>query len=205
MKTSIEYWNNEAGNYDKKINRSGKAYLEIYKYLTQETDITMKILDIGTGTGEIPICLCENVRSIEAIDTSSAMIQIARNKVQAMGINNINFSVVDKTVTSFENGSFDLIIISNLLHIIDNPLSVVEEARRLLKPDGKIIIISYLHDENILSRLISYFLQKKGHPVKTKFSTKSFCKFIEESKLCMKYKVKIKNVMPLIFTVIQPL
>ncbi|MFC2085086.1 hypothetical protein ACFLS9_08520 [Bacteroidota bacterium] len=76
MTSEIIYWNNDAANYDKRAKKSHEAYQTIIKLIKNEISTEMDILDMGTG--EIPIGICGNVKSINAIDFSPEMIQIAK-------------------------------------------------------------------------------------------------------------------------------
>ncbi len=193
------YWNNDASNYDKRAQKSHEAYLKIISLIKKDITNEMNILDIGTGTGEIPLSISNDVKSIHAIDFSSEMIQIAENKAEKRRIENITFLVQDGNTLNYEDNSFDVITIINLLHIVSKPGKIISEAKRLIKNDGKIIIATYLHDENIRSKVISYFMKMKGHPVVTMYNSKTICEYIEGSLLKIIYSENIPNIMPILY------
>ena len=199
MTSEITYWNNDAVNYDKRAKKSHKAYQTIIKLIKNEISTGMDILDMGTGTGEVPISICDDVKSINAIDFSPEMIQTAQKKADRNGIKNINFLVQDSSHLNYKDNSFDVILIINLLHVVPNPENIINEAKRLIKKDGKIIIASFLNDENLKSRLISYIMKRKGHPIVTKFNTDTICEFITKCSLKIISKKKIRNIMPIIY------
>ncbi len=199
MTNDVTYWNNDAADYDNRAKKSHKAYQNIINLIKKEVTNEMNILDIGTGTGEIPINIFSNVKSIEAIDYSPEMIQIAKNKSEKRGIKNITFLVQDSNNLNYKDNSFDAIIIINLLHITPKPGNVINEAKRLIKKDGKIIIATFLHNENIKSRFISYIMKKKGHPIVTKFNSNTIYEFVERCSLKIISKENIKNIMPLLY------
>ncbi len=97
MTNEAVYWNNDAKNYDNRAKKSYKSYQNIINFIKKEITNEMKILDIGTGTGEIPINIYKNAKSIEAIDFSPEMITIAQNKSETRGIQNIKFLVQDSS------------------------------------------------------------------------------------------------------------
>jgi ubiquinone/menaquinone biosynthesis C-methylase UbiE len=199
MNSQLEYWNKDAANYDNRAKKSYKAYQRVIELIKNEVKKDMSFLDIGTGTGEIPLALSLHVKKIEGIDYSPEMITIAKKKIEQKMIKNINFSVQDSANLNFSNNSFDIVLISNLLHIIPAPEKVIEEAKRLIKKDGIIILANYLHDENILSHLISFIMKKKGHPIAIKYNSETFSKFIEACSLKIIYKEKIPNLMPFLY------
>jgi len=199
MTSEITYWNNDAANYDKRANKSHEAYQTIIELIKNEISADMDVLDMGTGTGEIPISICCNVKSINAIDFSTEMIQIAQKKADKNEIKNITFLVKDSNHLNYKDNSFDIILIINLLHVVPNPNNIINEAKRLVKKNGKIIIASFLNDESLRSRLISYIMKRKGHPVATKFNTDTICEFIAKCSLKIISKKNIKNIMPIIY------
>jgi len=199
MTSEITYWNNDAANYDKRAKKSHDAYKTIIKLIKNEISTEMDILDMGTGTGAVPIGICGNVTSINAIDFSPEMIQIAQKKADKNGIKNITFLVKDSNHLNYKDNSFDIILIINLLHVVPDPEDIINEAKRLIKKDGKIIIASFLNDENLKSKFISYILKRKGHPIVTKFKTDTICEFITKCSLKIISKKNIKNIMPIIY------
>lgn len=201
MSSNITYWNNDAAGYDKRAKKSAKAYQMIIKLLKNEVSPEMSVLDIGTGTGEIPINISGNVKYIDAVDFSSEMIQVAKNKMEEKGIKNISFLIQNSNQMSYKDNSFDIILMTNLLHVVPNPENVIDEAKRLIKKDGKIIISSYLHNQNMISRFISNSMKKKGHPVERMFNRHSLCEFVNKCSLEIISKVNIKNIMPMMFII----
>jgi ubiquinone/menaquinone biosynthesis C-methylase UbiE len=199
MTSEITYWNNDAANYDKRAKKSHKAYQAIIELIQNEISTDMDVLDMGTGTGEIPVNIYGNARSIDAVDFSPEMIQIAQEKADKNEIKNVRFFVRDSSRLSYKDNSFDVILIINLLHVVPNPEKVINEAKRLVKNEGKIIIASFLNDENLRSRLISYIMARKGHPVVTKFNTDSICEFVAKCSLKIDSTKNIKNIMPAIY------
>ena len=199
MTSEITYWNNDAATYDKRAKKSRKAYQTIIEQIKNEISADMDVLDMGTGTGQIPISIHGNVKSIDAIDFSSEMILMAQAKADKNRIDNVRFLVKDGNHLNYKDDSFDVVLIINLLHVVPDPENIINEAKRMVKEDGKVIIASFLNDENLRSRFISYIMARKGHPVVTKFNTDSICEFIANRNLKIISKKRIKNIMPAIY------
>lgn len=137
------FWNRYAKLYDFEINRfSGKAYAEMYRLMAASLSPDMDVLEVATGTGLIAVNIASHVRHVEATDFSPKMIEAAKKK-KAPG--NVRFSVEDATGLSFSNNSFDAAIISNALHIMPEPVKVLAEIKRVLKPEGLLIAPTYSH------------------------------------------------------------
>jgi ubiquinone/menaquinone biosynthesis C-methylase UbiE len=137
------FWNRYAKLYDWEINRfNGKAYTEMYRLMTGTLSSDMDVLEVATGTGLIAINISGCVRRVEATDFSPKMIETARKKKVPT---NVRFTVEDATALSFADGTFDAAVISNALHIMPEPVKVLAEISRVLKPNGLLIAPTFSH------------------------------------------------------------
>jgi ubiquinone/menaquinone biosynthesis C-methylase UbiE len=138
-----DFWNLYAKLYDFEIKRfSGKAYQVMYQLMASVLLPDMDVLEVATGTGLIAVNIAAHVRHIEAIDFAPKMISKAKKKKSP---GNINFAVEDATVLSFEDSTFNAVIISNALHLMADPVKALSEISRVLKPGGLLIAPSYSH------------------------------------------------------------
>ena len=137
------FWNRYAKLYDFEINRfSGKAYAEMYRMMVASLSPNMDVLEVATGTGLIAINIAGFVHRVEATDFSPKMIEKAKKKKAPI---NVRFSVEDATALSFEDNAFDAVIVSNALHIMPDPVKVLSNISRVLKPKGMLIAPTYSH------------------------------------------------------------
>ncbi len=196
------YWDKKASDYDNHLKKSENAYLKIIELIKHESSETQTILDIGTGTGEIPIALSDNVEKIIATDLSQVMINIANLKIKKLNINNITFQVQDCYNLGYNDEMFDIIIASNLLHLLDKPEQFLNSIKRLLKKNGKLIVPTFLHNESIKTKIISKILEFKGHPINTRFDSKSMIEFITKCGYDIEKSVFIESIMPMLFVVV---
>lgn len=106
-----------------------------------------EILDLCTGTASTAIAIAKAMpqAKIVGVDLSAKMLQVARRKVEKAGIRNVELHEMDATRLRFEDGHFDVILISLVLHEMDEDLraKLLKEARRVLKKDGKIIVTEW--------------------------------------------------------------
>ena len=100
------------------------------------------VLDVATGTGSLAIKLGKKAENVVGIDLSDKMLDVAKRKSKA---ENVRFQQMDASKMAFEDQSFDIVTISLGLH--DMPLevrtAVLNESKRVLKPDGKLFILEH--------------------------------------------------------------
>ena len=177
------FWDSAAKRYDRQTKRLAAMYDEMVRRILQELAPGDNVLDVGTGTGEIPLRICHAVSRLEAVDASREMIAVARDNAKLRGARNVTFSVHNSYNLPFRDGTFDAVIVSNLLHIVEHPADVLAEARRVLKTDGRLIAPTYVGRESVRARIFSWVLKRTGHPVYTRFTSRSLRALVERSGL----------------------
>ena len=206
MKTRAEqeqkYWDSFAGKYDNFVNKKAfKTYKVLYKFLLADTMETKHLLEIATGTGTHSIDLCKQIPNITATDLSPEMLKIANKKSRENNITNINFQIEDSCNLSFPDKSFDTILASNILHLLYKPDWALVEMKRVLKNNGKIIIPTYYHGHNLFTHIISRFMSLSGFKVRSRWSVKSFKKFLDKNGFVLKKTEKVRDKIPLVYVV----
>ena len=121
-----------------------KEIAEIAKYSSPK-----KILDIATGTGDIAINLSQiNGSKIEGVDVSGNMLKIARKKIDELKIDNIVLKTCEAENLVFEDNHFDIVSIGYGVRNFSNLEKGLSESYRVLKRDGKLIILETSVPEN---------------------------------------------------------
>ncbi len=101
------------------------------------------ILDIATGTGHLAIAtakLVEPKGTVIGIDISAKMLNKAQEKVNELGLTNVNFKLTDAELLDFPANSFERILCANSFPFIENRASTLRLWQRFLKPGGLIAI-----------------------------------------------------------------
>ncbi|MDI6888745.1 MAG: class I SAM-dependent methyltransferase [Methanocellales archaeon] len=129
-----------------------KYFMRFYKEIAEEVASEIEagyLLDLGTGHGLLPIEIAKiapNVK-ITGIDISEDMVRIARKNVKREGVaDRVKFQAGDANNLSFDDGSFDFIISTGAMHHWSNPITVFNEAHRVLKYGGKAWIYDLRRD-----------------------------------------------------------
>ena len=158
MNKSEKFWDNSASNYDKTEERfeyiHSKSRENARKHL-KGSDI---VLDYGCGTGTTSCVLASQVEEIHAIDISSKMIEIAKEKADASNVENVSFVQADIFDERYKEESFDAILAFNVLHTVPNPQNVMQRIHELLKPEGLVISVTPCLREK-MSLLVSMQIQ----------------------------------------------
>tara|TARA_B100000073_G_C23623109_1_gene529375 strand:- start:235 stop:939 length:705 start_codon:yes stop_codon:yes gene_type:complete len=127
-----------------------KEIAEIAKYSSPK-----KILDVATGTGDIAINLSKIKGSkIEGVDVSGNMLKIARKKIDELKIDNIVLKTCEAENLVFEDNHFDIVSIGYGVRNFSNLEKGLSESYRVLKKDGKLIILETSIPENLIIRFM---------------------------------------------------
>ena len=101
------------------------------------------MLDMGTGTGRMLQLLGRDAERAVGLDSSHSMLAVARANLERAEIRGIDLRQGDVYSPPFANDSFDLIVIHQVLHFLDDPARAVREAARLLAPAGRLLIVDF--------------------------------------------------------------
>jgi ubiquinone/menaquinone biosynthesis C-methylase UbiE len=120
---------------------------------------TAKVLDAGTGTARIPILICQRCPQwqITAIDLAQFMLQIGTKNVKEAGLEQqITLELIDAKQLPYPNGQFDMVISNSLIHHLPDPLPFLKELKRILKPNGAILIRDLIRppSEEVINTLV---------------------------------------------------
>ena len=152
--------------------KNAKGWDEMRKLYVAEEDVEKamlaavadvdieSLLDLGTGTGRILEVFSPHIQRGLGIDLSREMLAIARAKLESGDITHCKVRHGDIHDPPLEDASVDVITIHHVLHFLDDPAIVVDQAARKLKPGGRLLIVDFsphqfefLRDEHAHRRL----------------------------------------------------
>lgn len=139
MPDAAQFWDKMAKRYAAKPIADMEAYERKLDLTREVLTPSMTVLEIGCGTGSTAIRLAPCVARIDAIDISSEMLQIATERAQDAGVNNLHFhqSSIQKWTPSDQK--YDVILAHSILHLLNDLEATIITLRALLKPDGLFI------------------------------------------------------------------
>ncbi len=118
------------------------------------------VLDLGTGPGDIPILLCQRSAEVEvvAVDLAQSMLDLAVSKVDAAGLGErVELRRMDVKALDLPDNSFDAVVSNTILHHLPDPITMLHEAARVLRPGGLVLIRDLYRpeDRDELDRLVA--------------------------------------------------
>ena len=101
------------------------------------------VLDVGTGTGRMLQLLAKDATRAVGFDSSHSMLAVARANLERAEIRGVDLRQGDIYTPSLANDSFDLIVIHQVLHFLDDPARAIREISRLLTPGGRLLVVDF--------------------------------------------------------------
>jgi ubiquinone/menaquinone biosynthesis C-methylase UbiE len=120
------------------------------------------VLDVGTGTAQIPVALCRTSAAahVVAVDLAEHMLHVARQNVERAGLGQrIQIERCDAKGLPFADSSFGAVISNSIVHHIPEPGTVLAEMTRVVVPGGLLFVRDLLRpaDEPTLRHLVAAY------------------------------------------------
>lgn len=121
-----------------------------------------RVLDVGVGTGlELPM-FTDNVR-VTGVDLSEPMLEVARKRVKDKGITNVETLIaMDAMNIAFPDGEFDAAVAPYVLTTVPDPVRLLDEMIRIVKPGGEIVLVNHIGAESGIVAAIERWLGKRS-------------------------------------------
>ena len=178
MKKSENFWNRNAKRYDRFMRKDRAAYEKLYE-LIRPVVKARTVLELAAGTGLIAKNIVRAASHIEVTDASEEMITEAKRNNRSA---KLYFSVRDMFCLPYADKSFDVVIVSNALHIVPQPEKALAEIRRVLKDDGVLIAPTFTHGNSTLrGRLKLFFMKLAGFPLNSRWSSADYLAFLRQN------------------------
>lgn len=108
----------------------------------------LDVVDFGCGTGVLTVEIARWARKVTAIDRSPSALEQATARASRQGLSNVTFLEADLAKLPLPAGKKDLVVTSQSLHHVEDPVAVLAEAARILKPGGRIVVLELMpHEE----------------------------------------------------------
>jgi len=150
----MTFWDFCAPFYDRaeKANTAYHGMLRLMRDLTPQGAI---VFEAAAGTGAISLAVADKAKNVHCTDLSERMLSVAREKATKRGASNITFSAKSLFDTGEPDGTYNVVIAAQVLHLIDEPEKAAEELKRI---SGGIVITAV----TLLKGLSGFFARPVG-------------------------------------------
>ena len=196
MSGKTDFWDRNAKIYNRFMRRDAAAYERMYELLRPVVR-RKTVLELATGTGLIAKNIVRAANHIVATDASEEMIAEARRDNDS---SKLHFSVQDMFRLPYADKSFDVVIVSNALHIVPQPEKALAEIRRVLKDDGVLVAPTFTHAGNTLrGRIRLFFMKLAGFPLRSRWTSEEYLNFLRQNGWAVRKSAVLKASFPLTY------
>ena len=196
MQEHKNFWDKNAGRYDRFMRKDRAAYDKMYA-LIRPVVKGKTVLELAAGTGLIAKNIVNAAAHIEASDTSAEMIREAKRRNHSA---KLYFSVQDMFCLPYADESFEVVIVSNALHIVPQPEKALAEIHRVLRDDGVLIAPTFTHAENsFFGNSKAFFLKLAGFPLHSRWTSEEYLCFLQQNGWTVRKSDVLKASFPLTY------
>lgn len=138
---SDKFFNSEAGKWDHYRSELFGDRFDL-QALAGLLNPAWTVADVGCGTGQLVEAMAPFVTRVFAIDPSSAMLKAAKQRLGKTA--NVELKRGGAEALPIEDGTVDAVTIVLVLHHLNDPPAALEEAARVLKPGGRLLVVDML-------------------------------------------------------------
>ena len=196
MRERKNFWDRNVGLYDRFMRKDGAAYERMYERIRPVVK-AKTVLELASGTGLVAKHIVNAAAHIEATDASAEMIAEAKQDNRSV---KLYFSVQDMFRLPYADESFDVVIVSNALHIVPQPENALAEIKRVLKDDGVLIAPTFTHAGNsFFGKVKAFFMKLAGFPLHSKWTSEEYLSFLRQNGWTVRKSAVLKASFPLTY------
>ncbi len=161
----------------------GKESLAICKEKIASLPLLGELVEFGCGNGTYTELVAKLATHVTATDIAEDMLNMARAKLEHY--EHVQFEQRDCYDSKFPGSAFDTVLMANLIHVVHDPAKALQEAHRILKDHGRLVLLSFTADGMKffdMLRLIYRYWKTFGAPPKkgTPFKLSSLTEFVNK-------------------------
>jgi ubiquinone/menaquinone biosynthesis C-methylase UbiE/DNA-binding transcriptional ArsR family regulator len=132
------------------------------------------LLDLGTGTGRMLELFGPEIERGLGLDLSLDMLLLARDRLERAGLRHCSVRQGDLYDLPLGNDTFDVVILHQVLHFLDDGARAIKEAARVLRPGGRLLVVDFApHEQEFLREQFAHRRLGFGSEVVTQWMTAS--------------------------------
>lgn len=196
MDEARAYWERSASRYGAFMTLLGGPMPETVRRVAAEVEGSERVLELAAGTGLVSRAIAPVVGELVATDYAAAMVEQLDAVVGDLP--NVETRQLD-LYTLDGPPEFDAVVAANVLHLLPDLEAGLDRLVGVLKPGGRLVVPTYLHDQNALARLVSWISGLTGFPGQRRFDLDALGAAMERDDLLLREQVLIRGWLPIGF------
>ena len=172
------FWDIWAPVYDLAEKTNGRAYADMLKTVREHVPQGASVLEAAAGTGSISLAIADKASLVLCTDLSARMLNVARRKVEKSGARTITIDTRSVFDLREPDSSYDVVVASQVLHLIDEPEKAASELRRVAKT---LVILPMSMTKNLRgkARFLLALYRLVGFSPKREFDADGYTTFLQ--------------------------
>ena len=196
-----DFWERKAPQYDSVATGVfGRPLPRALELTASGVSGAETVLEVAAGTGLMTAVIAPRVRQVVATDYADNMLALLRERMKSAGIANVVAEKRDIYALGYPPGSFDIVVAGNVLHLVPDFERAIDALCQPLRPGGKLITPTFVHDETALawvaSRVLAHVL---GQPMHRRFTAESLRRGLERRGLTIARAETIPGLIPIAY------
>lgn len=179
---------------------NGKCYKGIAEKIKEYVTEDDTVLECACGTGLLTLPMAQKCKKLIATDYSVGMLRQTKKKVAKYSNTKVRKASILEV--PFKENKFDVVVAANVIHLLDEPDKAISELKRVCKPNGKIILPTYINNEKKNSIIAAKLLSVLGVKIKRQFNLASYKEFITSHNISQVEYCVVEGRMPCAFAII---
>ena len=197
METAPRFWRRHARRYDRVTLLLNSRFDQLAGRVAGAIEGAARVLEIAAGTGLVTVRIAPRLGRLVATDRSPEMLAVLRGRVAAAGLGNVEVTEADALALEFPDGSFDAVVMANLLHLLPEPERALKEARRVLVPGGILAAPTFCHGETLTAHLVSRALGLAGFQVAGRLAGDDLRRLLEANRFTVAEEALYPGLLPI--------
>ena len=199
----MDFWSTFARFYDVAEALNGDVYREMLDVTTGLVPHGSAVLDCAAGTGGLTLAAARKAERVVCTDCSGEMLKVARKKAKKRRYANIEFERANIFHLDYADGTFNVVIAGNVLHLLEKPENAVQELARVTKSGGKILLPTFMtKDKAAISEMLLKAYRRLGFEPSAEYSPKEYVELLKGCGIGEVRSKLIKGTVPCCYAVI---
>ena len=199
MDEARRFWERQAASYDRSMRLLGGPMPRTLELVAEVTRGADRALEIACGTGLVTAAVAPGVRELLATDYADAMVEQTRARMDALGLSNVRCEPRDVYALGEPAESFDAVIAANVLHLVPDLERALAAMHEVLRPGGRLVVPTFCHDENAVSRLVSWGMSWVAFPASRRFDLAGLVTAVERGGFTVDCREAVPGLLPVGF------